>query len=110
MAPAKKEAAKRTFEQSLARLEKIVDSLEQGETPLESAIELYEEGIARCAFEKAFFEGKLKWRKIRIVRFVAATQTLDFLRQKIFWHQRVTTGGKPCWSISKIFVKACLIG
>ena len=24
---------------------------------------LYEEGIARCAFEKAFFEGKLKWRK-----------------------------------------------
>ena len=46
MAPTKKEAAKRTFEQSLARLEKIVDSLEQGETPLESAIELYEEGIA----------------------------------------------------------------
>ncbi len=24
---------------------------------------LYEEGIARCAFEKAFEEGKLKWRK-----------------------------------------------
>jgi len=24
---------------------------------------LYEEGIARCAFEKAFGEGKLKWRK-----------------------------------------------
>jgi len=24
---------------------------------------LYEEGIARCAFEKAFFEGKIKWRK-----------------------------------------------
>jgi exodeoxyribonuclease VII small subunit len=46
MAPAKKEASRRTFEQSLARLEKIVDSLEQGETPLESAIELYEEGIA----------------------------------------------------------------
>ena len=46
MAPAKKEASKRTFEQSLSRLEKIVDSLEQGETPLESAIELYEEGIA----------------------------------------------------------------
>ncbi len=45
MAPAKKEASKRTFEQSLARLEKIVDSLEQGETPLESAIALYEEGI-----------------------------------------------------------------
>ena len=24
---------------------------------------LYEEGIARCAFEKAFLEGRLKWRK-----------------------------------------------
>jgi hypothetical protein len=24
---------------------------------------LYEEGIARCAFEKAFGEGKLKWKK-----------------------------------------------
>ncbi len=46
MAHAKKEAAKRTFEQSLSRLEKIVDSLEQGETPLENAIELYQEGIA----------------------------------------------------------------
>jgi len=46
MTPSKKEASKRTFEQSLARLEKIVDSLEQGETPLEGAIELYEEGIA----------------------------------------------------------------
>jgi len=46
VAPAKKEASKRTFEQSLSRLEKIVDSLEQGETPLESAIALYEEGIA----------------------------------------------------------------
>lgn len=43
--PAKKESTKRTFEQSLARLEKIVDSLEQGSVPLENAIELYEEGI-----------------------------------------------------------------
>ena len=23
----------------------------------------YDEGIARCAFEKAFFDGKIKWRK-----------------------------------------------
>ena len=45
MAPAKKESSKRTFEQSLARLEKIVDSLEQGEVPLESALQMYEEGI-----------------------------------------------------------------
>ena len=41
----RKESSKRTFEQSLARLEKIVDSLEQGSVPLENAIELYEEGI-----------------------------------------------------------------
>ena len=45
MAAAKKESSKRTFEHSLARLEKIVDSLEQGEVPLENAIALYEEGI-----------------------------------------------------------------
>lgn len=45
MASSKKETSKRTFEQALARLEKIVDSLEQGEVPLENAIELYEEGI-----------------------------------------------------------------
>ena len=45
MASAKKDPAKRNFEQSLARLEKIVDSLEQGDVPLENAIALYEEGI-----------------------------------------------------------------
>ncbi len=45
MASAKKDPAKRTFEQSLTRLEKIVDSLEQGDVPLENAIALYEEGI-----------------------------------------------------------------
>ncbi|HTR80700.1 MAG TPA: exodeoxyribonuclease VII small subunit [Bacteroidota bacterium] len=45
MASSKKEQTKRTFEQSLARLEKIVDSLEQGDVPLENAIALYEEGI-----------------------------------------------------------------
>ena len=45
MPSAKKDTSKRTFEQSLSRLEKIVDSLEQGEVPLENAISLYEEGI-----------------------------------------------------------------
>jgi exodeoxyribonuclease VII small subunit len=45
MASSKKETSKKTFEQALARLEKIVNSLEQGEVPLENAIELYEEGI-----------------------------------------------------------------
>jgi len=46
MGSSKKETSKRSFEQSLGRLEKIIDSLEQGEVPLEDAIALYEEGIA----------------------------------------------------------------
>ena len=45
MAQAKKETSKKTFEQSLTRLEKIVESLEQGEVSLEDAISLFEEGI-----------------------------------------------------------------
>ena len=46
MASAKKDTSKPSFEHSLARLEKIVESLEQGDVPLENAIALYEEGIA----------------------------------------------------------------
>lgn len=46
MASSKKETPKRTFEQSLSRLEEIIESLEQGEVQLDNAIELYEEGIA----------------------------------------------------------------
>lgn len=41
---AKKEA-KRTFEHSLSRLEKIVTQLEQGDVSLEESLALYEEGI-----------------------------------------------------------------
>ena len=40
-----------TFEESLERLEEIVQALERGEAPLEGTIELFEEGIAlsrRC--------------------------------------------------------------
>jgi exodeoxyribonuclease VII small subunit len=40
------------FEASLKRLEAIVESLEEGEVPLEKAVELYEEGITlskRCS-------------------------------------------------------------
>jgi exodeoxyribonuclease VII small subunit len=36
----------RTLEQSLQRLEQIVEALEQGEIPLEQAMKMYEEGIA----------------------------------------------------------------
>jgi len=41
---AKKEA-RDTFEQVLGRLEKIVVDLEEGEMPLENALEAFEEGI-----------------------------------------------------------------
>ncbi|MBI5475023.1 MAG: exodeoxyribonuclease VII small subunit [Ignavibacteriae bacterium] len=41
---AKKEN-KPTFEQSLRRLEQIVDELEQGTVPLDEALKMYEEGL-----------------------------------------------------------------
>lgn len=44
---------KRSLEESLRRLEEIVDRLEKGEVPLEESIALYEEGltIARSCAE-----------------------------------------------------------
>jgi exodeoxyribonuclease VII small subunit len=44
MASAKKEN-KLSFEQSLRRLEEIVEQLEQGDVPLDDALKMYEEGI-----------------------------------------------------------------
>ena len=35
---------KRTFEESMGRLERIVSLLERGDAPLEAAMELFEEG------------------------------------------------------------------
>jgi exodeoxyribonuclease VII small subunit len=37
--------AKKTFEQSLNQLEKIVQELESGDLPLEKAIKKFEEGV-----------------------------------------------------------------
>lgn len=37
--------SKKTFEQSLKQLEKIVEELESGELPLEKALQKFEEGI-----------------------------------------------------------------
>ena len=42
--------AKKTFEQSLAQLEKIVAELENGDLPLEKAIKKFEEGIRLSKF------------------------------------------------------------
>jgi exodeoxyribonuclease VII small subunit len=41
-----KKTQKGTFENSLRRLEEIVESLEQGKVSLDEAVRLYEEGIA----------------------------------------------------------------
>lgn len=38
--------AKKTFEQSLQALEKIVDELESGDLPLEKALKKFDEGMA----------------------------------------------------------------
>lgn len=40
-----KKVTKHTFEQSLAKLEKIVQTLEQGDVALEDSLKMYEEGI-----------------------------------------------------------------
>ncbi len=40
-----KKPSKRTFEDSITRLEEIVEALERGDVPLDKALNLYEEGI-----------------------------------------------------------------
>jgi exodeoxyribonuclease VII small subunit len=63
MASRKKEAPG-TFEDALRRLEEIVQRLEQGDVPLEAAMQLYEEGIGLsriCA-------GKLKTAELSLKR------------------------------------------
>ncbi|HUI66297.1 MAG TPA: exodeoxyribonuclease VII small subunit [Bacteroidota bacterium] len=42
----KKDAAPTSLEDAIRRLELIVQKLEQGDVPLEQAMDLYEEGIA----------------------------------------------------------------
>jgi exodeoxyribonuclease VII small subunit len=57
-----RKTSKGSFEDSLNRLEKIVESLERGQVPLDDALNLYEEGIQ---LSKACAE-KLKAAEIRI--------------------------------------------
>ena len=40
------EAPEQTFEESMARLESVVQELERGETGLEESLRLFEEGVA----------------------------------------------------------------
>jgi exodeoxyribonuclease VII small subunit len=46
MPPKKKNGDETDFDESLRRLEKIVEQMEQGDIPLEESLKLYEEGIA----------------------------------------------------------------
>lgn len=55
-----------SFEDALARLEKIVSRLESGQAPLEESITLYEEG-ARL---KAHCEARLKAAQLRVDQIV----------------------------------------
>lgn len=56
---------KQTFEQSLKRLEAIVGALENGDVPLDKAIELYEEGIELSRFcGEKLKETELKLKKL----------------------------------------------
>lgn len=51
------------FEESLSRLEKIVDELEKGDIPLDKALGLFEEGIqlsGSCRKELEAAEGKVE--------------------------------------------------
>ncbi|HXE90442.1 MAG TPA: exodeoxyribonuclease VII small subunit [Terriglobales bacterium] len=51
------------FEDSLARLEKIVDELEKGDVPLEKALALFEEGVTlsgACRKELEAAEGRIE--------------------------------------------------
>jgi exodeoxyribonuclease VII small subunit len=66
MSASKKEKeTKQTFEQSLRRLEKIVDELEQGDVPLDDALTMYEEGIAlsKACVEK-LTQAELRMKKL----------------------------------------------
>jgi exodeoxyribonuclease VII small subunit len=63
MSTKKKETPEQDFEESLARLEKIVGQLERGDVPLAKALDLYEEGIGLskvCAETLTQAELKLK--------------------------------------------------
>jgi exodeoxyribonuclease VII small subunit len=45
MPPKKKAPEELSFDESLQRLEQIVEQMEQGDIPLEESLKLYEEGV-----------------------------------------------------------------
>jgi len=56
---------KMTFEQSMERLEKIVQAMEQGNVPLEESMALFQEGTALAAnCEKLLEEARQQIQKV----------------------------------------------
>ena len=60
-----KSNSKQTFEDSLRRLEEIVNKLEQGEVPIEDSLRMYEEGLAlsKLCIEK-LTQAELRLKKL----------------------------------------------
>lgn len=59
-------AEKKTFEKSLAELEKIVEQLEKGDLSLEKSLSLYEKGIGLTASCKEELQkAKLKIQQLK---------------------------------------------
>ena len=70
--------SKLTFEQSMRRLEEIIDNLESGNVELENAINLYTEGIKLQEHCKNKLENaKLKIDKIVIDKDKISTKSVD---------------------------------
>ena len=65
MTAQKKEGQKQSFEQSLKRLEEIVQKLEQGDVSLDDSMKFYEEGMAlsKACLEK-LTEAELRLKKL----------------------------------------------
>ncbi len=61
-----KQKSELTFEESLKRLEEIVDTLETGNAPLEESMRLYEEGMALSkSCMTRLNDAKLRLKKIQ---------------------------------------------
>ena len=60
-----KNGEKRSFEQAMAQLEKIVRAIESGEVPLAQALAQYEQGIELISYcQKALSEAEQKIAKL----------------------------------------------
>ena len=58
--------AKETFEESMKKLSNIVKELENGDIPLEKAVELYSEGVKLSAIcRKCIDEAKIKITEVQ---------------------------------------------